>query len=82
MQGESLATAYLAAQFLAALGRSPAGLGIEKLRERIATILSNALRHPNAKREVYLLEWGKITSKGSLAQALYVALGQVVALPE
>lgn len=84
LQGESLATAYLAAQLLAALGRSPAGL-IEKLRQRIATILSDALRHPNAQCEVYLLEpWYKepIQSKGTLAQALYAALGQVVALPE
>ncbi|HBY96208.1 MAG TPA: hypothetical protein DEP84_20020, partial [Chloroflexi bacterium] len=87
LTGESAATAYLAAQLLAALGRSPAVVGVAGLRQRVAGLLSEALRHPNARREVYLLGRPKrgeerIEARGTLARALLDALGQVVELPE
>jgi hypothetical protein len=83
LTGPSGARAYLAARVLAALGRSPAALSLPGLRERIAAILADALRHPDAGREVYLLSGvDYIKSQGSLSQALFAALVEVWGLPE
>jgi len=83
LSGPSGARAYLAARVLAALGRSPAALGVPGLRGRIAVHLADALRHPDAGREVYLLsEYRMIKSKGSLSQALFTALVEVWGLPD
>ncbi|HQM14379.1 MAG TPA: hypothetical protein PK832_08035, partial [Anaerolineae bacterium] len=92
LTGPSGARAYVAAQLLAALGSSPAALEVPGLRERIAAILADALRQPNAEREVYLdkeLEWGyawgyavEIEPQGPLSQALFAALVKIWGLPE
>lgn len=82
LTGASGAAAYVAAHLLAALGSSPAALGVPGLRERIALLLSDALRHPDAGREVYLFSGSSIESKGPLSQALFAALVQVWGLPE
>jgi len=83
LTGPSGARAYLAARVLAALGRSPAALQVAGLRERVAATLADALRHPDAGQEVYLLsQYGSIQGKGSLSQALFAALVEVWGLPE
>jgi hypothetical protein len=88
LTGASGARAYVAARLLAALGSSPAALEVPGLRERIAGMLAEALRQPNADREVYLFELSilgskaRIKSKGPLSQALFAALVEVWGLPE
>jgi hypothetical protein len=88
LTGASGAWAYVAARLLTALGSSPAALEVPGLRERIAGMLADALRHPDAGREVYLFEtsrWSseaKIESQGPLSQALFAALVEVWGLPE
>jgi len=79
LTGPSGARAYVAAQLLAALGSSPAALEVPGLRERIAAILADALRQPNAEREVYLDE---TSFQGPLSQALFAALVKIWGLPE
>jgi hypothetical protein len=81
LTGESGARAYVAARLLDALGSSPAALEVPGLRERIAEILADALRQPNAGREVYLFEGSRIESQGPLSQALFAALVKVWGLP-
>ena len=83
LHGESAAGAYVAARLLAALGSAPAAVEVPQLRQRISGILSTALRQEGARREVYLLSSGStIEHKGTLAQALFDALVEVVGLPE
>ncbi len=88
LAGESAAAGYLAARLLGALGSAPAAAEVPGLRQRIASILSQALRAEGAGRDVYLMNqpgWGgsdEIEHKGTLAQALFDALVQVVGLPE
>jgi hypothetical protein len=72
----------VAAQLLAALGSSPAALAVPGLRGRIAALLSDALRHPDAGQEVYLFEQEDIESKGPLSRTLFAALIRVWGLPE
>jgi hypothetical protein len=80
--GESGAAAYVAAQLLAALGRSPAAQGVPGLRPRIVTLLRDALAHPRSQEPVYLLEntffsSNTITAKGSRTQIVLWALARV-----
>jgi len=85
LEGESAATAFVAARLLAALGSAPAAVEVEGLRGRVAATLSAALRRLQAegrRREVYLLSGEKIEHQGTLAQALFDALVKVVGLPE
>ncbi|MBC7250513.1 MAG: hypothetical protein H5T62_09535, partial [Anaerolineae bacterium] len=82
LTGESTATAYVAARLLAALGSAPAVIEIPGLRRRIAQLLSEALRHEGAGRDVYLLSGDKIDHQGTLSQVLFDALVQVAGLPE
>ncbi len=87
LQSESAATAYIAARMLAALGSAPAAIQIPGLRQRIARILSQALRRADGERDVYLMEerafgGAYIKHQGTLAQALFDALVQVMGLPE
>jgi hypothetical protein len=82
LTGASGARAYVAARLLAALGSSPAALEVPGLRERIAGMLAEALRQPNAEREVYLFGSSRIKSQGPLSQALFAALVEVWGLPE
>ena len=83
LTSESGARAYVAARLLAALGSSPAALEVPGLRERIAEILANVLKHPNAEQEVYLMSSSSnIEHKGPLSQALFAALVKVWGLPD
>ncbi len=83
LTGESLARAYLAAQLLAALGRSPVALQQPTLRLRIGRLLGEAWQRADVSQHVYLLSpGGTIEDKGTLSEALLTALGRVVALPE
>ncbi len=75
LQDESAATAYAAAQMLAALGRSAE---TPQRRAEIVAALADALRDPRSRRGVYVLDAEqKIQYLGRLDEALYRGLVQV-----
>jgi hypothetical protein len=83
LSGESAAAACVAARLLAALGSAPAAVEVAGLRQRIARMLSEALRQEGVGRDVYLLSSeSEIKHEGTLGQALFDALVAVVGLPE
>lgn len=71
LTGESLSTAFSAAQLLGTLGASIAGQAAH-LRQQITEALVNALNHKISQQEVIILG----ESKGKLEDALYTALLQ------
>ncbi len=75
LQDESAATAYAAAQVLAALGRSAE---TPQRRAKITAALAAALRDPRSRRGVYVLGAKQaIQYLGRLDEALYRGLVQV-----
>ncbi|RME85395.1 MAG: hypothetical protein D6775_02965, partial [Caldilineae bacterium] len=71
LRDESAATAYAAAQVLAALGR---GREAAERQPAIVAALADAIRDSRSRRPVYVLEGGEIKYLGQLDDLLYRAL--------